>query len=725
MTATIVPTVFQSKYGNPGFPKSNLTPLSPRTSNSQTRSPEEIFQRYALKGYTTTELIELDAHSNRQLRQGNLQNPILEFMDRKRWELRDFPPLPLPGGGPTLSNGYWAADNDLVWNVMKPCLRLASRMFACLPYHPWFDAFLLGPVRQIPWDRIPMEARLAMTADELRDYYRYFKLREPRPGNAGQCLEYIQGLLDTVFRNRVRLGFKTFARLPSQFLSQNFTNAERETLADSNGMTFFNQTNGQIDVWITAELVQPLLDMNDDLTSGERLAVQFRVANIIVHEFMHVLWHASRRYYDFSKLAYHKPARFEDWFEDEPIAELGWSGDNATFGGANFAFFEGPKHPLALYQEVFPRRGMSAAGTMTELLSPPFPEYHIIYPIPVTLVESLQSEEFWTAHFNHYGMLKLKPESGSYRSAEFGDNPWKVVRADDLEALLQTRQTSQALEVLLELSPEQRVVQAQQMRSEYVQILQAAINSRREKVIALIAESEMFERSKGRAAESELLTQALCLMQHLEEILVTHESVVNQLLQIEATCKTTLIDQRNDFQGFLRNCREFLVRYTGSGSRTLEQRVENLLVKIESVRLLLSPGVQNAIGIIKTGALTSAPQREAADNQLLAQAIVNADEGRKPQAKIVCQQLLASMGCNLSTQAICRIVIAGDDTIPAAERLTNCHRALKTLTSIHSVPNQWSNELKEMIDIAKTRIFQLSAEVLEDVGDLQICCAGA
>jgi hypothetical protein len=65
MTAAIVPTKYQAKYGNPGGSKSGFTPLSPRISDLHPVSSEGNFQRNSLRGYTTTELIDLDAHSSR------------------------------------------------------------------------------------------------------------------------------------------------------------------------------------------------------------------------------------------------------------------------------------------------------------------------------------------------------------------------------------------------------------------------------------------------------------------------------------------------------------------------------------------------------------------------------------------------------------------------------------------------------------------------------------
>jgi len=193
-----------------------------------------------------------------------------------------------------------------------------------------FDAFLLGKVYEIPWARIPSIGRLGSTAQQLSEQYRYFIVRKPHPSNAGECFEYLNRLIETVFRQRMRLGFKSLHHLPYQFLSHSYSEEYRTKFANSNGLTWFNQATGRIDVWITVEMVEPLLDINSNLTSGERLAVQFRVATVVVHEILHALWHASRRYHDFNNLAWHKDSRLEDFFEDEQVAEIGWSGDNAV-----------------------------------------------------------------------------------------------------------------------------------------------------------------------------------------------------------------------------------------------------------------------------------------------------------------------------------------------------------------------------------------------------------
>ena len=92
----------------------------------------------------------------------------------------------------------------------------------------------------------------------------------------------------------------------------------------------------------------------------------------------------------------------------------------------------------------------------------------------------------------------------------------------------------------------------------------------------------------------------------LEAMIASHEELVNQLLAFEAASGSTLvgelcsgldgscdrhfIDQRNDFQSFNRNLRLFSSRYLGTGHRPLQDAINALLIRIEGLRLRLSPG---------------------------------------------------------------------------------------------------------------------------------------
>jgi hypothetical protein len=86
----------------------------------------------------------------------------------------------------------------------------------------------------------------------------------------------------------------------------------------------------------------------------------------------------------------------------------------------------------------------------------------------------------------------------------------------------------------------------------------------------------------------------------------------------------------------------------------MEKKVTTLLATIERLRLVLSPGLENPTGIIETGGLTSAPQRELGGNEPLAAALNAADNGDRVAARGICNYLLGSLGSNLFTQACCR-----------------------------------------------------------------------
>jgi hypothetical protein len=139
-------TPFARKYAsapphqqtNPFVIKSLLTPLSPSniTSNQDSQAFEaaELYQREILNGYTTRELMDLDAITYRELKPTSLQNPINQIIGRDRWTLGDWPPHQVAGG---IGNGHWESTNDLAWSQLEPCLRLASRLFADMHKHPW------------------------------------------------------------------------------------------------------------------------------------------------------------------------------------------------------------------------------------------------------------------------------------------------------------------------------------------------------------------------------------------------------------------------------------------------------------------------------------------------------------------------------------------------------------------------------------------------------------
>jgi hypothetical protein len=99
----------------------------------------EKWQREIFYGFTSRELDQLDCLPTRELKSGNLRNAILPILQRENWEKAPAQPdltrdhlYPLQNG-----RGMWSADNDVVWTVMEPIVRLASRILTSVHVTPW------------------------------------------------------------------------------------------------------------------------------------------------------------------------------------------------------------------------------------------------------------------------------------------------------------------------------------------------------------------------------------------------------------------------------------------------------------------------------------------------------------------------------------------------------------------------------------------------------------
>jgi len=109
--------------------------------NAQNRAAEN-FQKQELYGFTTRELVDLDAISARYLKPQDLSNgiipPLLRWVQRP-YKLMDGSPgyfYPIGFGYP----GVWAASNPIVWSAMYPALVLASQMLTSIHMLPWVSS---------------------------------------------------------------------------------------------------------------------------------------------------------------------------------------------------------------------------------------------------------------------------------------------------------------------------------------------------------------------------------------------------------------------------------------------------------------------------------------------------------------------------------------------------------------------------------------------------------
>lgn len=137
---------FARRYGPwNGTSHSKLTPLEysfPRyitDDEAASIQDRENYQVQNLHTFTTQDLVQQDVITDRKLKDSNLQNGIHPLMTRDRWE--NAPPT-LSFGRTQLytvrgGTGLWSSDNDEVWRVLEPCLKLATRTLLSMHTLGW------------------------------------------------------------------------------------------------------------------------------------------------------------------------------------------------------------------------------------------------------------------------------------------------------------------------------------------------------------------------------------------------------------------------------------------------------------------------------------------------------------------------------------------------------------------------------------------------------------
>lgn len=311
------PTIYGQRYGVPeGSPwgpgKSGLTPLSPLNPLMAPITLDrmlsvEDYQSFLLNGLTTQLLRDLDCITERDLKPNDLKNPIFKtwqkhhwdteenFKDQHTFELYDMSLEVLRLIGQEGQTVKWVAGHPKVWEALKPCLRLGTRILEGLCDHPWvceprslgtewaltyekFDAVLLAKRENISPQRFSSEARKAAydktnpganIIDVLQTKYKCFNLRtlEER-GDGSECRRKFKQVIDEVFNS-------SYGKLSIGFMSDQIDPLEGRNLnpdpsipGSTLGLTAVIPTIRDIKVWLAYQEVAPLL--RNDLSSSER-----------------------------------------------------------------------------------------------------------------------------------------------------------------------------------------------------------------------------------------------------------------------------------------------------------------------------------------------------------------------------------------------------------------------------------------------------------------------
>ncbi|KAA8569820.1 hypothetical protein EYC84_002163 [Monilinia fructicola] len=378
-------SLYADRFGikSPGRSKSWLTPLDPlfprNWENDQHGDSSKLlgdYQKSQLFCFTTRELKDLDAICDRPVKESTLTGGIMPLLRRDRWE--DKP--------------------STAW------LRRESI--------PIFDALLLGPRRRVVESRYPPGSKIQ------KEFHTFHPRDEP--------WTFQRELEIAAERDRIFHGLMYEMDYMFTF-SYSYENARDNDPPDNDptfpvksfgsslGVTAINawemivrkvpDAKWRLQTFINVGALEPILFHSDDLSDSERAAMIFRTATTVAHEVMHAI----SFYQALQRLG---PQLFtnvrEGYFEDEQLAELGWSWQWAIHGG-----IDGKKPSnsrtrrlLANFTErTFPSFTSKSFADSSHpvLIDPPISNYSDFYPIGVQFYEDVQNQDFWDLMVRGFG----------------------------------------------------------------------------------------------------------------------------------------------------------------------------------------------------------------------------------------------------------------------------------------------------------------------------------
>ncbi|PMD31642.1 hypothetical protein L207DRAFT_591589 [Hyaloscypha variabilis F] len=312
--------------------------------------------------------------------------PIHPAFAKSRWML----PLPKNFAEYPLGldrEGYWSIKNDIVWDALQPALRMASQTLQNAQSWPWFEAFI-DPrcYEKIPDSELPPEFK--------NRYYERFKLRPP----------HITAQDQTRMRQKIN-----FLSTKIQFnLASGLSEGKKGNFVVDEGVTHPATAWQSTICFLSCHLLEPLLQpTNQKITPAERILCHFQIAITILHEFTHALWD------NLHSLEHPFVRKFtEPYFEDETMAELGFSMEVGVYGGTNnrFKASRGGKQPGLPPGGIFSSNPfcwrMRNSGATAQ---PNFNKYSskwsedIYFPIPISYFVNLFHPQFWQTYVKQYG----------------------------------------------------------------------------------------------------------------------------------------------------------------------------------------------------------------------------------------------------------------------------------------------------------------------------------
>ena len=394
---------------------------------------------------------------------------------------------------------------------------------------------MIGDREPIHLDRLDPKIKLSLSQSQLQSFVA-MKLKPVGPKSKSRAHEAM--VYHTVLYPFLKLDLMDALVHPE-------TNKKQKAFA--NGLTTAPKEN-DLRIYLAWQDVLPLL--RDDLTSSQRLAEQLAVAQTLLHEFMHVYNIANDIYNQCPTWRTSK----EPYFEDEPCSELGYSAENAFFGGTTEAFIRSPNPTphLGFFHNDWPNDTHIVTNI---LINPPLYKWRYSAPIPVSYYEMIQSRDFWSQHFRSFGITRAEmPAKVAVQDRKDPKGEWIIYLRRDSDKVLRNKRVN-PVAALLQMSPAERTAYDRSMKLASMEEIATLLDSRGDAVRMVVDQGELCERYKGPPEHDKYTVEVEELLDRLEVTLIIMERCAETIKEIEnggekrigkSTCDLTGIE--TDYQ---------------------------------------------------------------------------------------------------------------------------------------------------------------------------------
>ncbi|KAF2966579.1 hypothetical protein GQX73_g7013 [Xylaria multiplex] len=368
----------------------------------QNAQDDQNYQRAAMLGMTTDEAIQWGAYKMSNDVVMDLDNPIHELFQRRRWldsrwkgSKPDVPKYAYNIGG--IREEWNIVTNDAIWEALQPTLRLVSMVLSKNP--PQLEAIFNMNTRQPISPEF--DSRTYGTTPTLTKYLNEIHSYDWK----ANVMRYLLDVLE------LDIGSAH---------NQSYFHANRTRPEDILNDPYHNFTLGctgmidegpslKIRILLAAEMIWPLLV--PQYTESEKMSISFTIANTLLHEFAGQDPEVTRLLFGLKDVLFDLSNSWEPYFQDNPGKELGRDMEDSLWGFERYTQGGLCRAHMGLWLvntiQSYPFKvSDTRLGTVL-----PWAIYH--RPIALESIERLFRKSFWEQEFEAYGfsVLKMTPDN--------------------------------------------------------------------------------------------------------------------------------------------------------------------------------------------------------------------------------------------------------------------------------------------------------------------------